>query len=44
MLSTTDFWEALVLFRSKVGLLQLDMGEDPFADVHDRSPGRDFEL
>lgn len=44
VLSTTDFWEVLVLFRSKVGLLELDMGDDPFAEVHDRSLGRDIEL
>jgi prevent-host-death family protein len=37
-----DFWEALLAFRKKHRLDEIDLDPDTiFADVRDRSPGRD---
>lgn len=38
------FWDAYEKFRKKVDLSALDITDDVFGDVRDRSSGRDVEL
>ena len=38
------FWEAYTSFRSAVDLAQLGIEPEVFADVRDRSPGREVAL
>jgi prevent-host-death family protein len=37
----TSFWEAYSAFRERVNLEELGIEPDTFADLRDRSPGRD---
>ena len=39
-----DFWEAYQLWREEWGAEGLDEEFDPFADVRDRSPGREVNV